>query len=309
MRKELNPVLIGAFVLGAIALSIGALFIWGSGILFRTRYSGVVYLDGAVNGLTADAPVKLRGVRVGSLYALRLVGVPRGRQGQPVRQAHLRVAAYFTVEAATLHHLGARLHAPRDLLRQAVENGLRARLESDSLLTGSRYLDLDFQPGTPMVLQHPERPGPPYEVPTIPAEKEQLTRSVRQLLAKLSAADFAGLIRSLDRAARSFDQLARVASETVQHLDPRLQRIVRDLDRATQEAHRTLTSVRGTADRASTSLGAGAPIQVEVKQALGSVDKAARSLAELVQYLRRNPSALIVGKKSARSGTRGGGAQ
>jgi paraquat-inducible protein B len=63
MNKKMSPAVIGAFVLGAVALIIIAILVFGSGRLFRQTRTFVLYFDNSVNGLRIGAPVKIKGSR------------------------------------------------------------------------------------------------------------------------------------------------------------------------------------------------------------------------------------------------------
>ena len=72
MSKKANPTLIGAFVVGAIVLVIIAVTILGSGRLFRKTYEFVLYFEGSVSDLSERAPVKYKGVEIGSITNILL---------------------------------------------------------------------------------------------------------------------------------------------------------------------------------------------------------------------------------------------
>src|SRR4029450_5040348 len=73
MNKKISPAMIGAFVLGAVALIVIAILVFGSGRLFRQTRSFVLYFDNSVNGLRIGAPVKVKGVEIGSVKDIRLL--------------------------------------------------------------------------------------------------------------------------------------------------------------------------------------------------------------------------------------------
>jgi paraquat-inducible protein B len=72
MNKKISPAVIGAFVIGAVALIIIAILVFGSGRLFRQTRDFVLYFDNSVNGLRIGAPVKIKGVEIGSVKDIRL---------------------------------------------------------------------------------------------------------------------------------------------------------------------------------------------------------------------------------------------
>src|SRR5690242_2285027 len=93
--RRANPALIGAFVLGAVVLVGAVVVVWGSGRFFRNTKTFVAYFSGSVNGLNPGAPVKFRGVKIGSVTEIRL------RQVDPTRiaaaEAH-SIPVHFAVD-------------------------------------------------------------------------------------------------------------------------------------------------------------------------------------------------------------------
>src|SRR2546423_10138403 len=72
MRKRPNPKVVGAFVLGAVALATAAVAVLGSGRLFRKTIPFILVFRGNVNGLRVGAPVKIKGVNIGSVTDIEL---------------------------------------------------------------------------------------------------------------------------------------------------------------------------------------------------------------------------------------------
>ena len=67
MSKKANPTIIGAFIIGALALTVVSLILIGGGKFFRDRQVYVTYFDGSLQGLRVGANVNFRGVRVGQV--------------------------------------------------------------------------------------------------------------------------------------------------------------------------------------------------------------------------------------------------
>ncbi len=170
MSTRANPMVIGAFVVGAAALLIVALLVWGGTGLFRTRLDYVLFFDAAVTGLNKGAPVLARGVKVGEVTDVQL------RWGTPV------IAVYIAVEPQALR--GTAEAGPARAIERAVrEDGLRAQLRMQSFVTGVLYVALDVRPDTPIVLRGLDPLVP--ELPTIPTDLEVWTAKLERFAATI----------------------------------------------------------------------------------------------------------------------------
>ena len=147
MNKKISPAVIGAFVLGAMVLIVAAILVFGSGQLFRRTKDFVLYFDNSVNGLRVGAPVKLKGVTIGSVLDIRLQ-LEKGAQVD-------KIPVIIEIDLEKLTSKGATAAAavnPEGLHNLIVGRGLRGQLEMESLVTGLLYVALDFFPGTPINL-------------------------------------------------------------------------------------------------------------------------------------------------------------
>ena len=57
MSKPVSRTLIGLFVVGAVALGVAAVALFGSGTFFSSRPIYVMFFSGSVNGLVVGSPV------------------------------------------------------------------------------------------------------------------------------------------------------------------------------------------------------------------------------------------------------------
>lgn len=170
MSTRVNPAGIGAFVVGAVALLIVALLVWGGPGLFRTKLEYVVAFDSAVTGLNKGAPVLFRGVKVGEVTDIQI------RWGMPM------IAVYLTLEPQALK--GTAQTGPARAIEEAVrQDGLRAQLRMQSFVTGVLYVALDLRPGTPIVLRKLDPRVP--ELPTTPTDIEVWTAKLERFAATL----------------------------------------------------------------------------------------------------------------------------
>jgi len=282
MSKKPSPTLVGAFVLGAALLVVAAVAIWGSGRLLDRRYPYVCYFPGSVNGLTIGAAVKYRGVRIGDVSGMRI------RFQQPIDDR--RIPVFIEVSSKRLRELGAVRAPTSHLVEQLIESGLRARLDSESFVTGQLYVNLDLFPDTPVHLLHVANGYP--EIPTVPTPLEEATKSLSGLLARLETLDLAGTARALASAIEGVNKLVH---------EPSIAHTLGELPSTVASARRLMQQVDGTVGKLGGSLNetlaVRGPLFVELGRTLADVQRAADAVRELADFLRRNPNALIVGKK------------
>jgi paraquat-inducible protein B len=77
MGRRSNPTLIGAFIVGAVALIVIGLLVFGRGQLFTEKRTYVLYFDGSVKGLNVGAPVDFQGVKIGSVTDIKVQYLPQ----------------------------------------------------------------------------------------------------------------------------------------------------------------------------------------------------------------------------------------
>jgi paraquat-inducible protein B len=273
---------VGAFILGGGLLIVAAVAFWGSGRLFDVRYSFICYFPGSVNGLKVGAAVKYRGVPIGQVTGMRI------RFEQPRDDA--RIPVFIEVSSRRVRELGGPDEPTPKLLPGLIARGLRARLDSESFVTGQLYVNLDLFPDTPVRLLHAHGGYP--EIPTIPTQLEEATRSLSALLAQLEKADLAGTVRSLSGAIEGLNRLINTPSvaRTLGELPSTVRsvrRLVQNLDLGMGRIAQDLLS----------ALAVRGPVFVELQRALVDVQRAAEAVRVLAEFLQRNPNALIVGKK------------
>jgi len=314
MSRKANPTLIGAFVVGAVALSVLAVIALGAGRYFHKTYEFVLYFSGSVNGLRAGAPVKFRGVEVGSVKDIRLQLDPGLEVG--------RIPVIVELDPAKITSRGYTspiLTDPR-LFRDAIDHGLRGQLQLESFVTGVLYVALDQFPNTAVNLV--QRPGSGnyqyWEIPTEPNSMEQARGAVSRILAKLAETDFESLVDSATRTVAGINHLvssgelraairstARVThqlgdaatsiSRLATKLDGQVDSLAADVHLTATEARGAITRVDEVLSRTDATIN-DSPTRYQLDRTLQEVSAAARSLRLLTGYLERNPRALLTGR-------------
>ncbi len=320
-----NSAAIGAFVLGAIAIAVVGALVLGSGRLFRKQYKYVLCFPGDLSGLSVGAPVKFRGVPIGSVVAIRLnLGNMPPVLTRSSEESRIPVIIELDETKITSRGGQVNLADPRTL-KDAIARGLRGQLRLESFVTGVSYVSLDVVPDAPTVLSLP--PGSGYqEIPTVPTTLEQAQSTLQRLIAKMEEADVAGMMTEASSAMKGIDRL--VSSPSLHAAIDSLDGTERNLSDAAQNFSRAavslrvladsldarvpplLNSLQGTSVRAQSTMDATdqtlaalrttaeprSPLIYRMNRTLDNVADAAHSIQELADYLKRNPSALVRGR-------------
>ncbi|HVT58201.1 MAG TPA: MlaD family protein [Thermoanaerobaculia bacterium] len=329
MNNRPNPKLIGAFVLGGVTLAAIAVGVLGSGKLFRHAIPFVLYFPTSVEGLNVGAPVKFKGVEVGAVSRI-LLNLDRPEMSEA------NIPVFVDVDMDKVMRKGGPLDLEDPVVfHNFVERGLRAELESQSLLTGQLFVELDFHPEIPARFVQPAD----YryrEIPTIPNTLERAGLTVEELLNQLKRANLPALVRSAtvaldgvrnlvespeirrdlvavgttlrnaDRAMAGLDQTASrleqrvgpLATSLVSTSEQTRQTVVR-AEAAIARADAAIEDVQTTLAAVRVQIEPGSPISHELLRTLGETAAAARSVRELAEYLQRNPSSLVLGRPAS----------
>lgn len=230
-------------MLGAITLFVGALFLFGSGDLFKEKRRWVTYFEGSVGGLSEGAPVNFRGVRVGTVTDVTLTLDSKAMTA--------RIPVYFETEPDRITWVGGPARQSQEVAAAA---GMRARLAMQSLVTGQMLVELDLLPDTPGALIGADPDTP--EIPSVASEFDILKQQISEL-------PLQDLVASLQRAAGSMERLlgSPELQDSLKALSASLgetQKLVATLNREApplmQELTATARSARTTSDQATASL-------------------------------------------------------
>jgi paraquat-inducible protein B len=185
-----------------------------------------------------------------------------------------------------------------------VERGLRAQLKSGSLITGERYVELDFHP-----MDQPQTvwQGKDFRIfPTVPAELDAMADKANAILDTVAALPLAQIGTDLrDAVAGAKAVLAsRELMDAVKELERTLKevrQVAAGVDREVMPKFAAaLDQVRGILKSADGLVAPESPTAVELRRMLQELSAAARAVRSVADYLDRHPEALIQGKGGVR---------
>lgn len=245
----------------------------------------------SVRGLPIGAPVDLRGVTVGEVARIDV------ELDQDHKQFSMPVEIRFFPERLRARYRSAakKNSAPistRELLTSLVEHGFRAQLRSGSLLTGQLYVALDFFPKAPPATVDWSKNSP--EFPTMPNSFEQFQTAVMQIVQKIEKLPLEELAGDARKSIQTLDTTLKSADKLINSMDSV---IVPEARMMLEDARSSLKAVQGTVESARKTLAADAPLQLDLRETMRELQRAARSLRTLGEYLEQHPEAVIRGKK------------
>lgn len=257
----------------------------------------VLYFSEPLRGLSVGAPVTLLGLAVGEVTAVGIDLDPatltlRGRVeivAQPERIV-ARLSDRQVAVGEAIAHSDTKTH----LLFQRLidERGLRAQLSSGSLLTGQLYVAFDFFPDAAKASVDWSLPVP--AIPTVPSTLPDLESKLTGILAKLDKLPYEAIGADLRKTLETLNRTIGAIDTAVNGIDAQ---VVPALKPAIADFRRTLASADRVLKNAdATLLGTDAPGQLELREALQELARAARSVRVLGDYLERHPEALLRGK-------------
>ncbi len=256
MQANVSKSVTGLFVVGAVALLVVAVLVFG-----RSRWGAettvfVLFFEGSVKGLNTGAPVVMKGVRLGSVTDVSL------RLNWDNLDFQTKVLIEIS-EGPSITEIGETFTQgdKAALLKSLVDRGLRAQLELQSIVTGQQMISLDFHPseGPPRLVGA----APEYlELPTITSGLAKMTKSLEQMPLDEIATNLNRAVQGVEELVNSEqtkDTLASV-NKTMKELagiseklNARSGPVLEDLDELLRDARKLVNNVDGEIEPLATA--------------------------------------------------------
>ncbi len=233
----------------------------------------------SLRGLVVNAPVDFLGVNIGRVVSVDLDYDPATQTFPGVVGAVIYPKRLGAAEEK-LQQLGGSGDPDEQsarILGAFVSRGLRAQARTGNLLTGQLYIAMDFDPKAAKVVFDPTIR--PLEIPTVPGSFDKLQEQLQAFVEKLGKLPIDELAKNLNG---SLSELQKTLKQVNSNVLP--------------EMRGTLQQAQKTLNTANDSLGEDSPARQQLGQAMDEVQRTARSVRVLTDFLSRHPEALIRGR-------------
>jgi paraquat-inducible protein B len=253
----------------------------------------VLYFNESLRGLSVGAPVTLFGLTVGRVAEVGLAYDPATFNLRPrvlVTFYPERLSANLSAkDRATAGNDIAGLSDPARarVLRHLVEDrGLRAQLETGSLLTGELYVAFDYVQNAPK--PKVDWSQDPLELPVVSGGLASLEAKLNSILTKVDNMPLADMGVGVKNVLGTLNQTLKQADSLLSRVDSEL---LPEGTKTIEALHKAIAD----ADRAL--LGKDSPTGQDLHDMMQELTDTARSVRIFVNYLQQHPSILIRGKK------------
>ena len=258
----------------------------------------ISYFPGSVKGLAPGSDVTMHGLRVGQVTKVRLVYDPnKDTIMAPVR---------YEVQPERILGVGKRLFkTDQEAAEAVIKKGLRASLQSASLITGQQVVALEFVKDAP-----PEpvtKDGEDFVLPTTEGGGfAGLASSANDLLGKVNSIPFDQIGQSLNGILKSVNDMTQgpqlkkaltdlsgmiaSAQGMVQRLD------TKQLPQLTASLEKTLTSANKLVLSLDSGYGDNTKFNRDLDRLMAQTSDAVQSMRALADLLARHPEALVKGR-------------
>jgi paraquat-inducible protein B len=257
----------------------------------------ILSFNHSIRGLKPGAPVDFRGVVIGEVKSL---GIEYDKKTHQFNMPVVIVVYPERLGRTFNEENGSDQKTHNQRIKAMVDDGLRAQLRTGNILTGQKYIALDFYPKATRVKFASSREI--NEIPTIPGSFDELQGNLETIAEKLSAVPFDQIgqemqvtLKTMHKTLADADQLANSLNNDVV---PEMKNAMVDVQNTLDNADRTLISANKAFNHAERTLSEGSAIQQDLRKTLQALSRAATSLKVLTDYLEQHPESILRGKRA-----------
>ena len=244
---------------------------------FERKRRYVLKFTHTIRGLEVGDPVEFKGFPIGRVVH---IGVEFNWDEKSVL-----IPVDIEVEEERLTRVASGLgeRNPDELMSTLVEQGMRAQVLSANLLTGKRYVSLDFVPSAPPASATVSSEGL-LELPTYPTPMEELIENLTELMNRVKKVPINEISwQTLNIVKIIKDSLAQIKKLLIS-IKPR-------------EVSATIRNTRRVMQNARTLMAEDSRTIIDLQRTLRDLSDAAKSVRHLANQLERHPESLLRGRE------------
>lgn len=259
MRKQPNEKMIGIFMVAGLAA-----FIFVIGMFLKEKFmsdSGdyvVMYFDESIKGLNVGSSVVFKGVEVGKVVKIELLA--------NAKTLDFSIPVFVKMDKSQGITTNGTGYGKQEMLDELIARGLRARLTSQSYLTGQLMIELEMLPDTKISMKAPSTEKNIYEIPTVLSPIGEISKGIQDIPVRQSVEKFNEVLDNLNQ------QLPVIL--------PKINKVVGNIDKIVGE-----------------NKAASAETIDNLNKTIINVGEAAKSVKNLMDYLEQHPESMIKGKE------------
>jgi paraquat-inducible protein B len=257
-----------------------------------------LYFSDSIRGLKEGAPVEFRGVKIGEVVDFFLVGDKKDAEFKIPILIKIEPERFLFADEKSIKKESQGIDII--VLRKLVKKGLRAQLQTISLLTGELFVNLDFHKDSPEANITQEKGL--YVLPTVPATIETLKSDIQTLLDRLARVPFEEIGKNLN------NSIEMVNDEVI----PEISKGLKDVDNLIKNSNITLedfkkdilpkldtfvANLNSSIDQIKRSyINKNSRFNTKILRLLDEITRTTKSIKSLVDYLQRHPDSILKGK-------------
>ncbi|MBO4700771.1 MAG: MCE family protein [Alphaproteobacteria bacterium] len=254
--KQPNKRAIGGFLVFGFLLVVASLLFFFGGRLERNYVTPVLFFEGSVKGLSVGSNVYFRGVPIGRVEKIQMV---------PNNEDKIVIPVYVRIDPRMTANGKMSKSQMEKWIEDLIGHGLRGKLQTQSVLTGQKTVELDFYPHYPHRHLAEKYDINEIEIPTVPSMFDEISHNLEKIPLSDISTNMNGLLQNLNN----------------------------DIPELLRQSTAAVTSINRLANSLS---GPGSNTVSDFNKMIHDVSDAARAVSQLSDYLERHPEALLKGK-------------
>lgn len=313
------------FVMAASIIAVAAVMVFGAAKFFSRTENFISFFSESVNGLDVGAPLKYKGVKIGKVEGIFISSSKNIKESS--------VSVVYSIDIDQLRRkTGTDFKDYSDWMDEQIAEGLRAKLNYQSIVTGMLYIELDF------IADKGEKYDLKYggtrfkEIPAAKSGLSELAKGFEKTMADVAKIDFAGIGQNVHSAIvkvnekldaidakvisdnavsalKGVDDLVRNrdVAEAIKKLDV----LLSDSDALVNDARAELKNFSSSGASLAARLdevlrnvnsvvAPQSPLRYQIAVLVKTMNDSMSYISNFTDYLQRNPNSLLRGKDNSK---------